>query len=53
MTGLANRYIDVQAPWGLKKSDPERMATLTDLLHDRFLVLRKGKKNQFLVEIEA
>lgn len=28
MTGLANRYIDVQAPWGLKKSDPERMATV-------------------------
>ena len=24
----ANRYFDEQAPWGLKKSDPERMATV-------------------------
>ena len=23
-----NRYIDVQAPWALKKTDPERMATV-------------------------
>lgn len=26
--GEANRYIDEQAPWGLKKTDPERMATV-------------------------
>lgn len=32
MTGLANRYIDVQAPWALKKSDPERMATVLYVL---------------------
>jgi len=24
----ADRYIDAQAPWGLKKTDPERMATV-------------------------
>ncbi|MEM7214755.1 MAG: methionine--tRNA ligase [Pseudomonadota bacterium] len=24
----ANRYIDEQAPWGLKKTDPDRMATV-------------------------
>lgn len=24
----ANKYIDEQAPWGLKKTDPERMATV-------------------------
>ena len=24
----ANQYIDTQAPWGLKKTDPERMATV-------------------------
>ncbi len=26
--GEANRYIDEQAPWALKKTDPERMATV-------------------------
>ncbi|MEM9332845.1 MAG: methionine--tRNA ligase [Pseudomonadota bacterium] len=26
--GEANRYIDEQAPWGLKKTDPARMATV-------------------------
>lgn len=26
--GEANRYVDEQAPWGLKKTDPERMATV-------------------------
>ncbi|MEM9279020.1 MAG: methionine--tRNA ligase [Pseudomonadota bacterium] len=26
--GEANRYIDEQAPWGLKKTDPERMGTV-------------------------
>jgi hypothetical protein len=25
---MSNRYIDVQAPWALKKSDPERMETV-------------------------
>ena len=24
----ANRYIDTQAPWALRKTDPERMATV-------------------------
>jgi len=26
--GAANRYVDTQAPWALRKSDPERMATV-------------------------
>lgn len=26
--GLANRYVDVQAPWQLKKTDPARMETV-------------------------
>lgn len=24
----ANKYIDIQAPWALKKSDPDRMRTV-------------------------
>ncbi|MBT3702017.1 MAG: methionine--tRNA ligase [Alphaproteobacteria bacterium] len=28
----ANRYVDAQAPWGLKKTDPERMATVLYVL---------------------
>jgi len=28
VVGLANRYVDSQAPWALKKTDPERMATV-------------------------
>jgi len=28
LTQDANKYIDVQAPWALKKSDPERMRTV-------------------------
>jgi len=28
LTQSANRYIDVQAPWALKKTDPERMRTV-------------------------
>ena len=30
----ANIYIDRQAPWGLKKTDPERMATVLYVLAD-------------------
>jgi len=30
--GDANRYVDEQAPWGLKKTDPERMATVLYVL---------------------
>ena len=30
--GEANAYIDVQAPWALKKTDPERMATVLYVL---------------------
>jgi methionyl-tRNA synthetase len=28
VVGAANRYVDEQAPWALKKSDPARMATV-------------------------
>lgn len=28
VVGEADRYIDAQAPWGLKKTDPERMKTV-------------------------
>ena len=28
MCGEANRYVDAQAPWALRKSDPARMATV-------------------------
>jgi methionyl-tRNA synthetase len=30
--GEANRYVDTQAPWALKKTDPERMATVLYVL---------------------
>jgi methionyl-tRNA synthetase len=30
--GSANRYVDEQAPWASKKSDPERMATVLYVL---------------------
>jgi methionyl-tRNA synthetase len=30
--GDANRYVDAQAPWALRKSDPERMATVLYVL---------------------
>lgn len=32
VVGQANRYVDEQAPWGLKKTDPERMATVLYVL---------------------
>ena len=28
VVGAANRYVDEQAPWALKKTDPDRMATV-------------------------
>ena len=30
--GAANRYVDEQAPWALKKTDPARMATVLYVL---------------------
>lgn len=30
--GAANRYVDAQAPWGLRKTDPERMKTVLSVL---------------------
>ena len=32
LVGAANRYVDEQAPWALKKSDPPRMATVLYVL---------------------
>ena len=32
VTGAANRYVDEQAPWTLKKTDPPRMATVLYVL---------------------
>ncbi len=34
VAGDANRYIDAQAPWGLKKTDPARMATVLYVLSE-------------------
>ena len=34
MIGQGNRYVDEQAPWGLKKTDPERMGTVLYTLAD-------------------
>ena len=28
VVGAANRYVDAQAPWALRKTDPARMATV-------------------------
>jgi tyrosyl-tRNA synthetase len=36
---------------GEKVVDPERKVTGADLLHDRYLVVRKGKKSYFLVRV--
>jgi methionyl-tRNA synthetase len=32
VVGAANRYVDAQAPWALRKSDPARMATVLYVL---------------------
>jgi tyrosyl-tRNA synthetase len=37
---------------GEKVTSADRRTTLRDLLHDRYLVLRKGKRNYFLVRVE-
>ena len=34
VVGDANRYIDAQAPWKLRKTDPDRMATVLYALAD-------------------
>jgi methionyl-tRNA synthetase len=34
IVGDANRYVDAQAPWELRKSDPDRMATVLFVLAD-------------------
>jgi len=34
VVGDANRYVDQQAPWALRKSDPDRMATVLYVLAD-------------------
>jgi methionyl-tRNA synthetase len=32
LIATANRYVDAQAPWALRKTDPERMATVLYVL---------------------
>ncbi|WP_425404878.1 methionine--tRNA ligase [Hwanghaeella sp.] len=34
VVGEANRYVDQQAPWALRKTDPDRMATVLYVLAD-------------------
>ena len=34
VVGEANRYVDEQAPWALRKSDPERMQTVLYVLSE-------------------
>jgi methionyl-tRNA synthetase len=34
IVGEANRYVDAQAPWALRKTDPDRMATVLYVLLD-------------------
>lgn len=37
MSRNANRYIDFQAPWALKKTDPDRMKTVLWVLVSAFV----------------
>ncbi len=47
----ANGYVDAQAPWGLKKTDPERMETVLYILAEIIRVL--GIAVQFVVPTSA
>ena len=38
--GEANAYVDNQAPWGLKKTDPERMYVLAETIRNIALILQ-------------
>lgn len=39
VVGEANRYVDAQAPWALRKTDPTRMATVLYVLADVIRIL--------------
>ena len=39
VVGDANRYVDEQAPWALRKTDPERMATVLYVLAETVRIL--------------
>ena len=39
VVGDANRYVDDQAPWGLKKTDPQRMGTVLYVLAETVRIL--------------
>ena len=39
VVGDANRYVDAQAPWALRKTDPDRMATVLYVLADTIRML--------------
>lgn len=51
VVGEANRYVDAQAPWGLKKTDPPRMQTVLYVLADVIRIL--GIYTQFVVPTSA
>jgi tyrosyl-tRNA synthetase len=59
LTGLASSKSDARrqvAQGGVsvnnvKVLDPERVLTVGDLLHDRYLVLRRGPRNQHLLSV--
>ncbi len=39
VVGAANKYVDTQAPWGLKKTDPKRMETVLYTLTETIRIL--------------
>ena len=51
VVGEANRYVDAQAPWALKKTDPARMQTVLYVLADVIRIL--GIYAQFVVPTSA
>ena len=53
--GAARRLIEQNsiALNGKKISDPFHPVTRTDLLHSRYMVIRKGKRSDFLVRVES
>ena len=51
VVGEANRYVDAQAPWALKKTDPARMQTVLYVLADVIRIL--GIYAQFVVPASA
>jgi len=36
-----------------KAQEPEKLVNTTDLINDRFILFRKGKKNYFLIRLKS